>query len=67
MIQNWKMGLLYKFAPFSMISRVILKIKQECVPLLILIASVWGTNPWYPERLNLCVKEPVLLPQGKKL
>ena len=26
-----------------MISRVLLKIKQECVPLLILIAPVWST------------------------
>ena len=48
-----------------MILRVLLKIKQECVPLLILIAPVWSTQLWYPELLNLCVKEPVLLPHGK--
>ena len=53
--------------PFSMISRVLLKIKQECVPLLILIAPVWSTQPWYPELLNLCVREPVLLPQGQEI
>ena len=43
MIQNWNIGLPYAFPPFSMISRVLLKIKQECVPLLILIAPVWST------------------------
>ena len=40
MIQNWNIGLPYAFPPFSMISRVLLKIKQGCVPLLILIAPV---------------------------
>ena len=54
MIQNWNIGLPYAFPPFSMISRALLKIKQECVPLLILIAPVWSTQPWYPELLNLC-------------
>ena len=63
MIQNWKIGLPYAFPTFSMISRVLLKTKQECVPLLILIAPVWRTQPWYPELLNLCAREPVLLPQ----
>ena len=67
MIQNWNIGLPYAFPPFSMISRVLLKIKQECVPLLILIAPVWSTQPWYPELLNLCVREPVLLPQGQEI
>ena len=43
MIQNWNIGLPYAFPPFSMISRVLLKIKQEYVPLLILIAPVWST------------------------
>ena len=61
MIQNLNMSLPFAFPPFSMISRVFLKTKQECVPLLIL---VWSTQPWYPELLDLCVKEPVLLLQG---
>ena len=40
MIQNWNIGLPYTIPPFSMISRVLLNIKQECDPLLILIASL---------------------------
>ena len=67
MIQNWNMALPYAFPPFSMISRVLLKIKQECFPLLILIAPIWSIQPWYPALLNLCVREPVLLPQGKEI
>ena len=67
MIQNWNIGLTYAFPTFSMISRVLLKIKQKCVPLMILIASVWSTQTWYPELLKLCVREAVLLPQGQEI
>ena len=67
MIQNWNIGLNYAFPTFSMISRVLLKIKQKYVPLMILIASVWSTQPWYPELLKLCVREAVLLPQGQEI
>ena len=49
------------------LSGVLLKIKQECVPLLILIKPFWSTQLWYPELLNLCVKKQVLLPQGKEI
>ena len=64
MIQNWSSLCI---CPFSMISRLFLKIKQQCVPLLILIAPVRSTQPWYPELLNLCVRETVLLPQGQEI
>ena len=64
MIQNWNIGLPYAFPPSDMISRVLLKIKQECVPLLILITPAWSIQPRDLELLNLCVREPVLLPQG---
>ena len=30
MMQNWNIGLPYEFPPFSMISRMLLKIKHEC-------------------------------------
>ena len=43
-----------------------LKNKTRIKPLLILIAPVWSTQPCYPELLNLCVREPVLLLQGKE-
>ena len=52
--------------PFQYILRL-LKIKQECVPILILIAPVWGTQPWYPELLKLWGRNPVLLPKGKEI
>ena len=48
MIQNWNIGLPYAFPIFNMISIVLLKMKQECVSLLILTAPVWSTQPWYP-------------------
>ena len=46
MMQNWNIGLPCVFPPFSMVSRVLLKIIQECVPLLILTAPVWSSQPW---------------------
>ena len=67
MIHNWNIGLHYTFPPFSMISRVLLKIKKECFFLLILIVPAWSTQPCYPELLNICFREPVLLPQGKEI
>ena len=67
MIQNWNKGLPYAFLPFSMILRVLLKTEQKCVRLLTLITLVWSAQPWYPELLNLSVKEPMLLPQGKEI
>ena len=67
MIQNWNMGLPYAFPSFSMVSRVLLETKQECVPLMVLIALVMSAQPWYPKLLNLCVKEAALLPQWKQI
>ena len=52
-------------SPFSMISRVLLKITQECVPLLILIAPVWSTQLWFPELLKLCKGTSTVAP-GKR-
>ena len=65
MIQNWNIGLHFAFPPFSMISRVLLKIKQEFVSLLILIALVWSTQPCYSKLLNPCVREAVPMSQGQ--
>ena len=52
---------------FQYDSRVLLKVKPECVPLLIPIVLVWSTQPWCSGLLNLSVKEPVLLPLGKEI
>ena len=67
MIQNWEMGLPCVFPHFSLISKKLLKAKQECVPLLVLIASVWSIQAWNQKLLNFSVKEPVLLTNGKEI
>ena len=64
-IQNWLNCLSYTFPAFSMYSKVLLKIKPDY--LLSLIAPVCTTQQWYPELLNLFVKETVLLRPGKIL
>ena len=63
MKQHWNIVLPYAFLPFSIISRVLLKIKQECVPLLILIAEY---PTMVPRTLkSLCQRTSAAAP-GKK-
>ena len=62
-----ELGLPYAFTHFTVISRVLLKIKLESASLLILTAPMLSNQPCYPELLNLYVKEPALLPQGKEV
>ena len=56
------LGLLYAFPPFSMIGKVLLKVKTEKVDVL-LIKPSWPAQAWYSQVLELSVTEPLLLPQ----
>ena len=61
--QSWKhRGLLYAFPPFSMIGKVLLKVKTEEAD-VILITPIWSAQHWYRQVLGLSVAEPLLLPQ----
>ena len=61
--QNWKhRGLLYAFPPFSMIGKVLLKVKTEEVDAF-LITSSWLAQPWYSQVLELSVTKLLLLPR----
>ena len=54
-------GLLYAFPAFSMIGKVLLKVKTEEVN-VILITPNWPAQPWYSQVLELSVIKPLLLP-----
>ena len=65
MIQIWNIGLSYAFPLFIMISRVLLKIKQKCIPLLILTVSVWS-SPTVPRTLKPLCQETSTAAPGKR-
>ena len=46
---------LYAFPLFSLIPRVLHKIVQDHVQTMILVVSVWQTQPWYPRLLQLLI------------
>ena len=56
------LGLLYAFPPFSMIGKVLLKVKTEEVD-VILITPNWPAQHWHRQVSGLSVAEPLLLPQ----
>ena len=64
---SWKNFKPYIFPPFSLISRILHKLKLEEVLDAIVIAPLWPTTHWYPQFLELAVQRPVLLPQRDTL
>ena len=69
------MFLLYAFPPFSLISRILKKVRQEKVEQMIIVTLTWQTQPWYLLLLEMSMQCPVLLtplpdllldPQGNK-
>ena len=58
---SWSNQRFYAFPPFSLRTRVLAKIRND-VPLVLLIALTWSTEPWYPMLLQLAIAHPVLLP-----
>ena len=57
----------YIFPPFSLLGRVLTKLKVEEVPDALVIASWWLTAHWYPPLLQLLVQRPILLPPWDEL
>ena len=51
----------YAFPPFSVISRVLQKIRDDKAAVT-LVAPVWPTQAWFTQLLHLCVTIPKLLP-----
>ena len=64
--KSWKFLEAYAFPPFALIPRVLKKIQVEKATLL-LITPAWQTQAWYPKILQMCVKNPLLIPKRKNL
>ena len=56
---SWSNQKFYAFPPFSLLTRVLAKIRND-VALVLLIAPTWSTQPWYPMLLQLAIARPVL-------
>ena len=75
MQQCWNKMFPYAFPPFSLISRILKKVRQEKVEQMITVTTTWQTQPWYPLLLEMLMQCSLLLtplpdllfdPQGNK-
>ena len=61
---SWSSGeLYYAFPPFCLLLRVIRKVLEDKA-LVLLIAPLWPTRPFFSRMLQLCVDTPRILPKG---
>ena len=47
--------------PFSLISRILKKVRQEKVEQIIIVKLTWQTQPWYPVLLEISMQCPLLM------
>lgn len=63
---NWQQfSTIYAFPPFSIIDRVLQKIKQDRAE-GILIVPCWETQLWFPVLMRMCVAPPIKIPNSSK-
>lgn len=63
---TWKNFFFYAFPPFSIISRVLKKIKKDAAT-GILIVPFWPTQPWYPIFNEMLIEQPLKFKPDIKL
>ena len=64
--QDWSTIKDYANPPWCLIGRVLAHVYKQQAQ-VILIASVWETQPWYPRLLRMLVDIPALLPTSPAL
>ena len=64
--QNWHNKFLYLFPPFSVLGRVVQKIREEGAK-AILIAPHWTTQTWFPAMMQMLQRPPLVFPKSKTL
>ena len=58
---NWAHLKAYAFPPFAFIGTVLAKaMKDKCK--LIIITSVWTSQPWYTQLLRMSIQDPMFIP-----
>ena len=63
----WGSKYLYAFPPFSMINKVLNKIKQVMLGNMVLVEPTWQSRTWYLILLSMSIEKPKLLPQYQHL
>lgn len=63
---NWNKYYFYAFPPFSLIGRVLQKIKQDRATGILIVPN-WPSQPWYPIFLELLTQDPIILGPDKNL
>ena len=66
MSHPWSKMFPYAFPPFSLIPRVLSKVRKEGTT-MILVASTWQSQALYSVLLTMCIHNPFLLPHRKDL
>ena len=61
--QDWSaFDLLYVFPPFSVIQKVLEKLRREAAA-AVLVVPMWSTQAWWPTAVAMATAEPVILPR----
>ena len=60
--QDWQGRSMYMFPPFPLLSKFIQKLRSTQEAEVILIASWWPKQSWFPHLLRLCVDHPLFFP-----
>ena len=63
---DWSQELIYCFPPFSIIPRVLQKIRMDRAVAL-MIVPLWTTQPWFPVLMRMLIHVPILLPRRADL
>ena len=63
---SWTNLSFYAFPPFSLITRVLQKIRDDSAEGL-MVVPLWETQVWFPLLMKMLVAHPLILPQGRNL
>lgn len=63
---SWKGYFFFAFPPFSMISRMLQKIRLDRAEGIVVV-PYWSTQPWFPLFLSLLTKDPLVFPPSPNL
>ena len=66
-LQSWDELQAYAFPPWSIIPRVLVKLRASLGTFLTLVAPYWPQRPWFPKLLDLEVAPSVVLPSRPDL
>ena len=58
-LQPWRGLKAYANPPWNLVGKVLSQVEEQRADLVVLVAPVWPSQPWYPSLLNLLVAPPL--------